>query len=328
MYLVYFPADYKKWDASRQQPFGMRDSWQPPVQRFEGESTMHHDYQKYNQARREAMRPMEATIRSDQPLQDMTDYRAEYRKHALPERFQRDREMYKPSSAPLDDLTTFKRDYKGQHGQPTRSFKPDNAAFSSGQPLDDTTTNRKDYVKWPAEKPFVHMPDQYKRPDGEMYHQTTHNATYKQLPLQKNLPVRPMSANKARNAPFDGTTNYSTDYKKWAMQKQQPHQREEYHPNSAPFEGMPTYKSHYIPHGIQPAHSFRPDNTAFQSNARFEDGTMYRTDYTKKAMPPCPCHDPHLAPGRVVYCERHNAPVMTSIQKLNTNTPRQPVAVM
>ena len=321
-----YRADYKKWDASRQEPFGMRDSWQPPTQPFGGESTMHHDYQKYNAARREAMRPQEATIRSDQPLQDMTDYRAAYTKHPLPEKYQHAREGYKPSSAPLDDMTTFRRDYKGQHGQPTRSFKPDNQAFSSGQPLDDITTHRNDYTKKPMERPFVHHPDEYKKPQGEMYTTTTNNATYKPLPLSKNPPMRPTSAGKVRDAPFDGTTNYSQDYKKWAMQKQQPHHREDYHPNLAPFEGKPTYKAHYVPHPAMPAHSFRPDNRAFQSNARFEDGTMYRTDYTKKDMPPCPCHDPHLPPGRVVICDRHNAPVMTSIHKLPTST-RQPVAV-
>lgn len=312
---------------SKQEPYGTRDSWVAPTQRFEGESTMHHDYRKYNQARRQAMRPMQATIRSDAPFADDTDYRAEYKKHPLPAKYQHEREGYKPSSAPLDDLTTFKRDYKGQHGDPTRSCRPDNAAFSSGQPLDDTTTNRKDYVKWPMDRPFVHHPEEYRKPEGEMYTQTTHNATYKQLPLQRNLAVRPVSAGKARNAPFDGTTNYSQDYKKWALQRNQPHAREEYHPSTAPFEGMPTYKAHYIPHGVHPTQSFRPDNTAFQSNAKFEDGTMYRTDYTRKPMIPCPCYDKNLPPNKVILCQRHNVPVMATVSKLPMTQMRTPMAV-
>lgn len=321
-----YRADYKKWETSRQEPYGLRDSYQAPTQPFGGESTMHHDFRKYNQAKREPLRPMEAAIGSDQPFADMTDYRAEYKKHALPAKHLHQQEGYKPSSAPLDDLTTFRRDYKGQHGQPTRSFKPDNAAFSSGQPLEDTTTNRKDYIKWPMDRPYVHQHDAYQKPEGEMYTQTTHNATYKQLPLTKNLAMRPTSAGKARNAPFDGTTNYTQDYKKWALQKNQPHQRDEYQPNNAPFEGMPTYKAHYVPHGVHPTQSFRPDNTAFQSNARFEDGTMYRTDYTKKQMPLCPCHDPQLPANRVIMCERHNVPVMSTIQKLPMSA-RTPMAV-
>jgi hypothetical protein len=59
--------------------------------------------------------------------------------------------------------------------------------------------------------------------------------------------------------------------------------------DNAPFEGMSTQKAHYIQHGLQPTRSYKPDNTAFQSGARFEDGTMYRQDYVPKPRPPCPC---------------------------------------
>jgi hypothetical protein len=58
--------------------------------------------------------------------------------------------MYKAPGVPFDDVTTFKRDYRGPVSELTKSFKPENVAFSSGVPLEDLTTNRKDYIKYPA----------------------------------------------------------------------------------------------------------------------------------------------------------------------------------
>jgi hypothetical protein len=80
----------------------------------------------------------------------------------------------------------------------------------------------------------------------DMYMQTTHNSVYRELPLSKNVPVRPSSAGKANNMPFDGTTNYSQNYKQWQVPRVEQHAREGYQPNNAPFEGMSTQKAHYI----------------------------------------------------------------------------------
>lgn len=299
-----YRSDFKKWDmAGRQGPIVSKDAWQQPTARFEGETTMNHDYRKYSQPPRQSMKPQEASKISDAPFADDTDYRQSYKAHELQPKFVREREQYKTPGVPFDGVTTFKRDFRGPVSEVTKSFKPDNVAFSSGVPLEDVTTNRKDYVKWPASKPYVHVPEGYRKPDGEMYMQTTHNSVYKELPLSKNPPVRPTSAGKSKNLPFDGTTNYTQDYKKWQIQKVEPHAREGYHPTNAPFEGMSTQKAHYIPHHLQPNPSFKPDNTAFQSSARFEDGTMYRQDYVPKPRATCPCFDPNAGNAT---CARHN----------------------
>ena len=285
-----FSADYKKWDMSgRMGPYVAQDAWQPPNQPFEGQSTMHHDFRKYDAKRRGLIRPNQAAQMSDSPFNDRTDYRDSYIKHPLEAKYVHPKEQYKGPQAPFDDVTTFKRDYRGQPGEITHSFKPDNMAFSSGKPLEDTTTNRNDFRKWPLERPYVHAHEQYKRPEGEMETATTHNTTYREMPLQRVLAKRPDSANKARNAPFDGNTSYSQDYRKWEMSgRGKPMTRDEYYPNQAPFEGMSTQKAHYIPHEVQKRGQFGPDRAAFQSNAKFEDGTMYRTDYTPKELGICP----------------------------------------
>ncbi|XP_021362727.1 stabilizer of axonemal microtubules 1-like isoform X1 [Mizuhopecten yessoensis] len=285
-----YKSDYKPWDMSgRTGPVMNADAWEPPNAKFEGESTMHHDYMQHIQPRRNLIKPSEATRMSDQPFFDRTDYRDSYIKHPMEKRFIHQTEGYKPPQAAFDGQTTFKRDFLGHTGDKTQSFKPEGVAFQSGAPLEDSTTNRHDYQKWPMQRPFVHAPDQYKRPEGMMESNTTHNATYREFPIQRQLAKRPESANKARSAAFDGSTSYANDYIKWNMgQKNMPMMRDEYQPTNAPFEGMSTQKAHYIAHSQQPMRSFKPDNTALQSNAKFEDGTMYRTDFTPKRVTICP----------------------------------------
>lgn len=284
-----YKTDYRKWDMSgRVGPYVSQDAWQPPTNRFEGESTMHHDFIKHDARRRGMIKPPQAAQMSDSPFNDKTGYRDAYIKHPLEPKYVHPKEQYKGPGAPFEDMTTFKRDFKGNPGEITRSFKPDNQAFSSGKPLEDVTTNRNDYRRWPMERPYVHAHEQYKKPDGTMEMTTTHNSTYRELPLDRVVAHRPSSANKARNAPFDGSTSYANDYKKWEMNKNKPMMRDEYHPNMAPFEGLSTQKAHFIPHELQPNRSFRPDNTAFQSGSKFEDGTMYRTDFTPKHVEVCP----------------------------------------
>ncbi|CAC5382555.1 unnamed protein product [Mytilus coruscus] len=325
-----YKADYKKWDMSgRPGPYVRKDEWVQPIARFEGETTMNHDYRpkfvrereqykapgvpfdgvttfkrdyrgpigeltksfkpdnqafssgqpledlttnrkdyiKHAQPPRQSIKPQEASKLSDAPFADNTGYRQSYQPHILGPKFVREREQYKAPGVPFEGVTTFKRDYRGTIGELTKSFKPDNEAFSSGQPLEDLTTNRKDYIKYPASKPYVHVHEGYKKPEGDMFMQTTHKSTYRQLPWARNAMIRPTDAGKVSNGPFDGTTNYAQNYKQWQVRRVEQPAREGYHPNNAPFEGMSTQKAHFIPQGMVENRSFKPDNTAFQSYA-------------------------------------------------------------
>ena len=265
------------------------DAWVPPQARFEGESTMKHDFQKNMQARRAMIRPDQAAQMSDAPFADQTDYRQSYVKHPTERRVPHERELYKKPTAPFDAQTTQKQDFRGQIGDKTQSFKPNAQAFNSGAPLDSVTTNRNDYKKWPMERPFVHQMEGYKRPEGNMEGMTTHNATYREMPFSRVTAKRPDSANKMRSGPFEGNTSYADDYKKWSMAgRPQQTMRDTYEPNQAPFEGQSTQKAHYIQHPLGHNKSFRPDNTPKMSQEPFADGTMYRTDYTPKRFDVCP----------------------------------------
>ena len=198
-----------------------------------------------------------------------------------------EREKYKPTGIPIDGLTTFMRDYRGQPGEKTSSFKPDLKAMASEAPFDDGTTFKADYRKWPSQRPHQHLADQYKKPDGDMDMNTTNRITYKQHPLQRHAAIKPTPGRVMDPGQFEGITNYTTDFKPWEINRVQPMLRPEYQPNDAPFQGISTQKAHFIQHPMNPMHSFKPVHAAVSSGP-FDDGTMYRMEYTPKQVGPCP----------------------------------------
>ncbi|XP_045216001.1 stabilizer of axonemal microtubules 2-like [Mercenaria mercenaria] len=324
-----YKTDYRKWDAAgRQQPYGMQAAWEPPHTKFEGQTTFQNDYRRNEIPPRHNYKPNEGARLSDAPFEGRTIHQDAYIQHAIPPRYMKEKEQYRPSGVQFDGTTTFKRDYKGAQGEPTHSFKPEGKAFQSDARFEDGTTQKDDYKKWPMERPYIHPHEQYVKPAGEMEKNTTHNATYRPMPLQRVAAMRPVSAKKA-SAPFDGTTMYNSDYiKKYGERAQMPRQAD-YVPNNAPFEGNSTYKGHYKPHALQPNRSFRPDNTAFQSDARFDDHTLYRQDYVPKPIHVCEAAGIDQPTSRFQFASldsrghRQYQPVQTSISPLQSRSPMQ-----
>jgi hypothetical protein len=92
----------------------------PPADPFKGESTYTTDYLKHQGAMRQAIRPDQAVLQSDQPFDDRTGYRTDYIRHPQQERFQRVKEEYLPNKSALDSLTTHKKDYTLKEGKHSR----------------------------------------------------------------------------------------------------------------------------------------------------------------------------------------------------------------
>ncbi|KAH9520109.1 Stabilizer of axonemal microtubules 1 [Bulinus truncatus] len=297
-----YKIDYRKWPLEKQQA-KHPDSWVPPTQPFEGQSTFTRDFRKYNEPPRKSMKPNEAHQMSDAPFDGHTGYRDDYIRHAFQPREMKEKELYKASNVPFDGLTTFNRDYTKKNAPKTESCKPNSEAFQSDAPLDDLTTFKNDYRKWNGERPFVHNPEQYKKPEGEMDHNTTHRLQYKAHPLQKVALMKPGEGRVMIPGEFNGLTNYNSDYKPWGVQREQPKARDGWVPNTVPFDGTPTYKAHYVPHSIAPSKSMKPDASALMSDAPFDDKTMYRTEYVRKNAEICPAAVIDTRTSRYTYVE-------------------------
>lgn len=290
-----YVSDYRKWGLQPREKVTADNTYHPPDAPFEGNSNYQSDYIKHPNGMRQSMKPNEAPKMSDQPFEDATDYRQSYVKHQLPPKEVREKTVWQPNEARLDDLSNYRKDFTPKDGAKQASCKPDATPFRSTAPFEGDTTQKADFVEWPTERFHAREREAYQRPEGEMNMNTTHQTDFTKKPLERQAPVRPQDTRKVPGK-FDGTTNYNTEFQKWPTEMRQQTMKEKYSPNSAPFEGLPTYQRDFIPHPMAKTMSMKPADLGYSSGAPLEDGTEYRSEYIKKEAPQCPV--PIIQAGR------------------------------
>jgi hypothetical protein len=283
-----YAADYRKWDPQQRELIKADNHYSPPTAPFDDKTNYNTDFIPKQQAPRESMRPNEAALRSDMPFDDATEHNQKFVRHPLQAREPRKEVSYEPNTAPLDDLTTNRRDFTPKELGKAVSFKPENNAYQSTTPFDGSTTHNADYVKWQLERPQARDPQIYQKPPGEMDMLTTTHSDYTKKPLDRQLAKRPQEAVRTPGK-FDDTTNYKSEYLKWGPgERAQPMAQPVYQPNDAPFDGIPTYQRDYVPKKGEMARSLKPIDTPYRSLAPMDDATEYNKEYIKKWVPPCP----------------------------------------
>lgn len=283
-----YKTDYRKWSATRTEPIRHDGGYSAPHDPFKGESTYTTDYLKHQAAMRKAIRPDQAVLQSQEPFDDRTGYRTDFIRHPQQERFQRSKEEYTPNRTALDSLTTHKKDFTPKEGSRTVSMKPNQQGYSSNARFEDSTTNKTDFKRWEVKPIQTHKPEEYRAKTGDMDMHTMYNSEFTPKPLAKVNAIKPVERRMV-DAKFEANTTYGGDFRKWNGERTQAIRAQSgYEPPQARFEGLSTYKGHYIPHASGPQKSFKPDGVVYQSTVPFEDATMYRTEYTQKEIEPCP----------------------------------------
>ncbi|XP_048418993.1 stabilizer of axonemal microtubules 2 [Stegostoma tigrinum] len=292
-----YKDDYRLWDIPKRKPKPM-EPYCPPTSRFGNPSTFQDDFGPKGNVLRESFKPPDAPRVSDVPFDGLTNHKIAYVPHPLGERYVRPPDEYKPSDIPFDSITTHRRDFRGLHGDPTKSFKPDPGKIGSDAPFDGNSEFRDRFQAWPITLPYVHKHPDYVQPEGPMDLNSTSHLDYVGYKVKPPTPFKPALTRRV-HAPFQGSTTMKDDFKTWDVKKPEIIKRvEEIGIPNAKFDGLTTFKSNYVPHPIKPTHSFKPSDTPLQSSIPFDAGTLYRTEYTPKRLEICPASYP-TPPGYV-----------------------------
>ena len=318
-----YNTDFRKWGLGERPVQTMKSDYHPPEMPFEGISNYQTDYLPKVQPPRKSMKPLESARMTEDPFPDRTGYRDYYIKHPMPKREMREKQEYSPNKAPLDGLSNYMKDYVTKDMGKTKSCKPDTNAYQSGAPFEDDTTHRMDYKRWQADRPFVHEPDQYTKPEGDIDFHTTTHTDYTKKAMDRRITARPEAARRLPGK-FDGTTNYNEDFRKWPNEGRQPQtMKSGYNPPEAPFEGVSNYQTDYVPRRQTPLRSLKPIDRGVASDAPFQDGTEYRQEYIKRNVAPCPAGVIEKGgPTKFVFKDQDPQghkwyePVMTSVHEL------------
>lgn len=266
-------------------------------------STFTHDYRRHNAPPRRSWKPPESIQFSSAPFDAGTGYSENYVRHPIQNHEQKERNHYVPPCMPFDGITTFGRDYTKKEIKKTESCKPAAEVFHSDDPIDDATTFKNDFRRWPGERISAHQQEQYTKPEVEMDCNTTYRLQYMPHSVQKEATLKTGEGKVITSGEFQGLTTYRNDYQLWETQRDLLRQRDEWVPNNTQFEGISTFKAHYIPHCVAPAKSMKPDTYDWMSNMPFEGTSMYRTDYVKKEPDNCPAAIIDTSQSKYVYVE-------------------------
>lgn len=177
-------------------------------------------------------KPPDKAFQSEEPLDNNTIHKLNFVPHPLEVRARREKAVYIAPTVPMNDSTTFKRDFRGLKSTPAQSMKPTQSALQSNEPLATSSEFRDRFVAWPVNRPKRHEALKYVAPEGNIDLQTTQRVDFRALDGRPALSVKP-STKLTKSLPFDGTTNYNSDFKRWQFQRNLVKPKNEYVPGDS-----------------------------------------------------------------------------------------------
>ncbi|MBN3310220.1 SAXO2 protein, partial [Amia calva] len=182
---------------------------------------------------------------------------------------------YRPSSAKMDVIPTYKDDYRSW-GIPKREiFRTESNLKLSGGKFSNSTTVHDDYgAKVPTEMRESYKPAKEVKESLPFNDLTNYKVEYISHNVQPRLrrerkPYRPQAA------PFDALTTHKNDYKGLQGVLTKPiKSKDTWHINPSPFEASTEFRDKYKPWPIQPPHVRKP------AEYKTPEGTMDTTSMT------------------------------------------------
>ncbi|XP_030046285.1 stabilizer of axonemal microtubules 2 [Microcaecilia unicolor] len=285
--------DYRQWDSERREPIKQGQTYQPPTGKVMYSTTFQDEFIDRGLVPTISCKPSNAIKPCVIPFNGATSHRISYVPHVPQPRFVKPKEEYKPSSQPLEDITTHRLNFKGLLGELTKSCKPEQGKIGSDARFDGTSEFHDSFQPWSVSLPQFHKFPDYVAPSTPMDMDTTTHIDYIQKRLSPVGPFKPVSQRKKCNAPFQSSTTMKEDFRAWDSSRTGIIKRDEQMPKpDGKFSGLTTFQSHYVPHEITLTQSCKPPVMPLHTSVPFESGTMYRAEYTPKKPDICPASYP------------------------------------
>ncbi|XP_070375607.1 stabilizer of axonemal microtubules 2 [Equus asinus] len=293
------PDDYRAWDIQKTELYKREQTYSPPAVKFGNSTTFQDDYVPQEIKPRQSFRPSSVVKCSTCPFDGDTSHRLDYVPYQLEVKSARPREVYKPTSQPFEVLTTHRRDFQGLAGETAKICRPAHTRVTQRAHFEGSTEFRESFQLWELPPPEVRKVQEYVPPAGAMQSDSTSHLDYVPHQATRVLPVRPLSHRRRNSDPFQGKSTTKEDFPAWESHRQGPVKQQPQIPApSGRFEGLSTFRSHYVPHELVPTESCRPLHVPVKSSALFDDVTMYSTEYVPKRREICPASCPS-PPGYV-----------------------------
>lgn len=294
-----FQDDYRSWEIQKCELCKPEQTYHPPDVKFGNSTTFQDDYVPREIKPRQSFKPCPAVKCSVGPFNSDTSHRQDYVPHQLEVKFERPKEVYKPTEQPFEDLTTHRNDFQGFTGETAKICRPAYTRVTQNAPFSGSTEFRDSFQPWEIPAPKVKEVVEYVPPQGSMQLNSTSHLDYVPYQASRVVAIRPVSHRRKSNFPFQGKSTMKEDFQAWESCRQGLIKQQQQIPNpSGKFDGLSTFRSHFVPHELIPVESCKPLNATVKSSVPLDDVTMYSIQYTPKKQEICPASYPS-PPGYV-----------------------------
>ncbi len=286
-------VDYSAPPVTPRQIYKSPSVYKPPKDGFEGSSTAQHDFVSYGKMPRTPnFKPPQKVTVSTEPIDGISSYHSAFIAPSMPERFQRPKVIFVPSTKKFSTSTTFKSDFPPHPVyKRSESMRPSQKSIDNADiPLEKDTTNRLSYKTWELPTKFSRPPTVYSPPTEKVSSQTTFKSDYPDyggVPRINNF----KPANEAlEQPPFEGVTTQNFDYRIWKdVKKTEPiRQERKYEPPEDRFDGVSTFQAHYKGTYMPRTPSMKPIQKSYTQSSKMDSMTSYRQSFSSSGYKPCP----------------------------------------
>ena len=285
-------TEFIAYSLQPQEKYGNKHVYEPPTEQFDAQSTVQMNFVDFGRVEsRKSLKPPQEAKLSTEALDGTTSYRLSFSAPLMPERYQRPKEVYKPSKGEFCDTTTFQRDFHAHSGaKVAESMKPPQKAIASDIPFDGTTVSRLSYRSWELPARHSRPPTVYSPPKERFATESSFRADFPNYGWIKPTQSMKPPLSKEQVAPFQSLTTQCADYKVW-KDIERPmllKQEKKYEPPNERFDAISTFQAHYKGESTPRAPSAKPPETPRSRSCGMETTTMYRDSYSRTGCRPCP----------------------------------------
>ncbi|XP_036909402.1 stabilizer of axonemal microtubules 2 [Sturnira hondurensis] len=295
-----YKDDYRAWDIQRSDLSKPEQTYCPPTEKFGNSTTFQDDYVPQETQPRQNFKPICGVKPPTAPFHGDTSHRLDYVPHQLEAQPARPKAAYRPPDQPFEDLTTHRCAFQGLLGQSAKLCRPAHRRVTQNAPFAGSTEFRESFQPWEVPPPAAKKVPEYVPPPGAMQLLSSSRLDYVPHRTARVVPIRPASHRGNKKHPFQGKSTTKEDFPAWANCRRGLIKQQQQIPRSSgKFDGVSTFRSHYVPHKLTPTESCKPLNVPFRSPSPFDDVTMYSTEYAPKKQEVCPAS--HPSPPGYVY---------------------------
>ncbi|XP_059871332.2 stabilizer of axonemal microtubules 1 [Delphinus delphis] len=229
---------------------------------------------------RESFKPKLEYQKASAPMEGLTTFRRDFGPHrVLPVKIHQP-DPFVPSEEDMDLLTTYKQDYNPYPVSRVDPIKPRDNKYPRGGKMECLPTYKADYLPWnQPRRELLRVPHSYRPASTKFDSRTTHQDDYSMKGLVNTKSCKPPAALRLCNIPLEDLTNYKMSYVAHPMEKRYVYEPEKFKPCEIPFESLTTHNESYRGLMGEPAKSLKPPERPSVLDTPFSNTSEFRDKY-------------------------------------------------